>query len=188
MSKKSFNYKGYTGGIDFSLEDNVLFGKIEFINDLVSYEGNDLPELETAFREAVDDYLEMCEEIGKAPEKTMSGTFNVRVGEVLHKQLAKYAYKEDKSINDIVKLACEEYCSKRDHDKEIIEQVRTSLSNMSNRNYSFYLDSFVEKRESKPSWAALDELKQQRSNSSEELLEWGYGNSVGLSYDRNRRH
>ncbi|WP_063332082.1 type II toxin-antitoxin system HicB family antitoxin [Marinomonas sp. TW1] len=112
MSKKYFEYKGYTGSIDFSIDDSVLFGKIEFINDLVNYEAATLEELKSEFILAVDDYLETCKEINKQPEKTMSGTFNVRVGENIHKKLAVLSFKEDKSINDLVKSALNAYLEK----------------------------------------------------------------------------
>lgn len=61
-------YKGFCGSADVSLEDGVLYGKIEYINDLVTYEAVTISELKTAFHAAVDDYLETCEMIGKVPE------------------------------------------------------------------------------------------------------------------------
>lgn len=62
-------YKGYTGSIEFSEEDNLFFGKIIGIRSLVSYEGEDIDELTEDFQGAVDDYLNLCQEIGKEPEK-----------------------------------------------------------------------------------------------------------------------
>lgn len=112
MKKQYFEYEGYTGSVNFSIEDDVLFGKIEFINDLVNYEAATLGELKKEFIAAVDDYLDTCKEIGKQPEKTMSGTFNVRVGSIVHKRLAVLSFQEDKSINDIVKTAVTGYLDK----------------------------------------------------------------------------
>ena len=37
MSTKLF-YKGFTGSAEVSIEDQCLFGKIEFIGDLITYE------------------------------------------------------------------------------------------------------------------------------------------------------
>ena len=51
------NYKGFIGSVAFSEEDKVFFGKIEGIEGLVNYEGTNVQELETAFHEAVNDYL-----------------------------------------------------------------------------------------------------------------------------------
>jgi len=130
-NKRCFEYKGYTGSIDFSLDDGVLFGKIEFINDLVNYEGASLQELESAFQEEVDDYLDMCKEIGKQPDKSMSGTFNVRVGEQLHKKAGMYALKEGMKINDLMKKALSSYLDKSGnefhlhiHNEGIIENTK----------------------------------------------------------------
>ena len=50
-------YKGFTGSIDFNEEDNVFFGKIEDIDGLVNFEGSSVKELESAFHDAVDDYI-----------------------------------------------------------------------------------------------------------------------------------
>ncbi|XTD39774.1 type II toxin-antitoxin system HicB family antitoxin [Citrobacter murliniae] len=73
-------YKGYFGSVEFSLEDRVLHGKIQCVNDLVTYEAENLDGLQLAFEEAVDDYLDTCKALNKEPEKPMSGTFNVRIG------------------------------------------------------------------------------------------------------------
>lgn len=62
-------YKGYTGSIEFSEEDNLFFGKVIGIRSLLSYEGKDIDELTEDFQGAIDDYLNLCEEIEKEPEK-----------------------------------------------------------------------------------------------------------------------
>ena len=58
-------YKGYLGSVEFSAEDEVLHGRLKFIRDLVSYEGKDAKGIRAAFREAVDDYLALCEAEGR---------------------------------------------------------------------------------------------------------------------------
>jgi predicted HicB family RNase H-like nuclease len=65
----AFTYKGYTASIDHSSSDNVFHGKIAGIDDLVSFEGTTEKELEQAFQEAVDDYIETCKDLGKEPQK-----------------------------------------------------------------------------------------------------------------------
>jgi predicted HicB family RNase H-like nuclease len=54
-------YRGYFGSVAYSDEDGVLHGRLEFIRDLVTYEGKDAKGITAAFQEAVDDYLELCE-------------------------------------------------------------------------------------------------------------------------------
>ncbi len=59
-------YKGFYGSVEFSAADRVFFGKLEFINDLVNYEAEVVKDIEKAFHEAVENYLETCKEIGKS--------------------------------------------------------------------------------------------------------------------------
>jgi len=107
MKTKVLNHKGYTGTIDFSLKDNILFGKIIGIDDLVSYEAENLSQLKKAFKEAVEDYLDNCKEIGKNPDKTFSGTFNVRTSNQLHKKLSFLASSRNMKLNEVVNVACD---------------------------------------------------------------------------------
>ncbi len=103
--KDMLKYKGYYGSIHFDDEDLILFGKIEHIKALISYEGESAAELKKAFEESVDDYLAMCEHENIIPEKPFKGTFNVRVGESLHERV---------TINEFVKRALEhELASKK---------------------------------------------------------------------------
>lgn len=104
---KLMRYKGYVGSIEVSIEDNVLHGEIQCINDVVMYEGDNPKELEIAFQEAVEDYLETCEELGKSPDKTFSGSFNIRIGSELHKEIFIAASDKGLSLNDYVKKALE---------------------------------------------------------------------------------
>ncbi len=96
------NYKGYFGSVQFSEEDRVFHGKMEFIRSLVNYEGTNVDELETAFREAVDDYLELCQDQGKKPDQPFKGSFNVRTGTDLHRQAALYAQQKGLNLNKVV--------------------------------------------------------------------------------------
>lgn len=101
-------YKGFYGSVSHSIEDEVVHGKIECINNLVTYEAKTITELKVAFEEAVEDYLETCEMIGKEPEKTMSGSFNIRIGSSLHKKAYLKAKSLNLSLNEFVKSAVEE--------------------------------------------------------------------------------
>lgn len=67
--KKIMEYKGYTGSIEFSKEDNVFYGKILNIRGLITFEADTLKALPAAFRDSVDDYLKDCEEEGWEPVK-----------------------------------------------------------------------------------------------------------------------
>jgi predicted HicB family RNase H-like nuclease len=98
-------YKGYNGSAHYSAADEVFYGKLEGIDDLVNYEGASVKELIKAFNEAVEDYLETCRDIGKEPNKTYKGSFNVRIPAELHRNAAIFAAGKDISLNDFVKTA-----------------------------------------------------------------------------------
>jgi predicted HicB family RNase H-like nuclease len=100
-------YKKFIGSVRFSAEDEIFFGKIEGINDLVTFEGNSVKELKKSFSEAVDDYLELCEKKNKSFEKSYKGSFNIRLPQELHKIAAMKAKTEGISLNQLIKRAVE---------------------------------------------------------------------------------
>ena len=87
--KNTMEYKGYVGSVEFSEEDGIFFGKVMGIRSLISYEGTDARSLVEDFHGAVDDYLQLCEGQGKAPEKAYKGSFNIRIAPETHKQLVE---------------------------------------------------------------------------------------------------
>lgn len=105
-------YRGYYGSIEASTEDNCLFGKLEFIRPLVNYEGKTVAELQAAFHEAVDDYLETCKHLEREPEKPCKGSFNVRVGHKLHLAAAVAATRRGLSLNDLTRQALDQYLNR----------------------------------------------------------------------------
>lgn len=102
-------YKGYTGTVEFSAEDNILFGKVLGIEGLISYEGDSVAALREDFEAAIDDYLEMCAEKGIEPQKIYKGTFNVRIPSELHRSLAIYAASHNMTLNSTVEQAIMNY-------------------------------------------------------------------------------
>jgi predicted HicB family RNase H-like nuclease len=105
MKQTLLKYKSYQGTVEADLEERYLYGEVQFINDLISYNGTSVPELEAAFQEAVDDYLNDCAELNKTPNRTLSGSFNVRIGGDNHKALAIKSLETGQSINDLIKEA-----------------------------------------------------------------------------------
>lgn len=53
-------YRGYEALVAFDAEDRVLHGRLLCAQDVVSFEAHSVDELEGAFHEAVDDYLDQC--------------------------------------------------------------------------------------------------------------------------------
>jgi len=113
--KDMMSFKGYFGSVHYSDDDRVFFGKIEFIRALVSYEGTDVDSLKRAFEEAVDDYLEMCAQAGREPEKPFKGSFNIRLDPSLHQRLVSHAMNEGKTLNAFIKSILERAVSTEFH-------------------------------------------------------------------------
>lgn len=123
MKNDLLEYKGYYARIEFDAEEMVLRGKIEGIADLVNFESADALQITAEFHAAVDDYLAFCEEVGKKPEKTYRGTFNVRIAPDLHRKLAIVALQNGESLNATVEKAIWEYISNREDREEYLQHV-----------------------------------------------------------------
>ncbi len=54
------HYKGYVGSIEFIENKDIFYGKLEFINDLITFRGASVKELKEDFQEAVDEYIRDC--------------------------------------------------------------------------------------------------------------------------------
>jgi predicted HicB family RNase H-like nuclease len=109
---KYLEYKGYTGSIEYSKEDNLLYGKVLGIASLISYEGMTGSKLEADFRDAIDAYINLCKEQGIKPEKPYKGSFNVRLSPELHQKAALLAMEEKVSLNHFVAESIRERVSK----------------------------------------------------------------------------
>ena len=105
--KNALEYKGYTGTVEFSAPDEVFFGKINGIRDVVSFEANPVSKLKKAFKEAVEDYLVTCKELGKDPDKEFRGSFNVRVKPRIHRLAVIKSSAMKMSLNQFIERALE---------------------------------------------------------------------------------
>ncbi len=100
-------YKDFIGTVGYSSEDHLFFGKIEGIDDLVTFEGETVTELEAAFREMVDLHIADCKAEGKPIEKSYKGVFNLRISPGLHKKAARMAIVRGITLNQMIKQALE---------------------------------------------------------------------------------
>ncbi len=99
---RNLEYKGYTGSIEYSKEDKLLYGKVLGIKSLLSYEGMTGTKLEEDFRGIIDEYLAECNEKDRKPEKPFKGSFNVRLTSELHRLAALKAMEMNTSLNTFV--------------------------------------------------------------------------------------
>ena len=81
----------------------MLFGKVQGIRSLISYEGTTVQELLDDFHGAVDDYLALCAEEGTEPEVPYKGSVNIRFKKPdTHRRAAIYALTHDQSLNSFI--------------------------------------------------------------------------------------
>ena len=95
-------YKGFQGTVKFSKTDNRLFGHVLHIESTIIYHGVSVEDIQKAFNETIDAYLEFCASTNKVPNKPFSGNFNVRITPALHKAAANVAAKSGQKLNGFV--------------------------------------------------------------------------------------
>ena len=103
--KDVLRYKDFIGSVHFSAKDDCFYGKLEGVEDLVTFEGRDVAQLKRAFREAVDDYLELCHAAGRPARRSYRGSFNVRMPAELHAKAARKSALLGISLNEFVRRA-----------------------------------------------------------------------------------
>ncbi|MEN8218801.1 MAG: type II toxin-antitoxin system HicB family antitoxin [Pseudomonadota bacterium] len=95
----AMSYKGYTASIEYSAEDQCFVGHLAGIRDIVGFHGDSVNELRQSFEEAVNDYLETCEKLGKTPQQAYSGNLILRIPPQVHAAIANAAEISGKSLN-----------------------------------------------------------------------------------------
>lgn len=104
------SYKGYVGTYELDADDEMFYGKLVGIGQLVTFEADNAHDLKQAFYDSVDDYLAFCAEQGIEPDKPFKGVFNVRIDSELHRRA--YLASRDSSLNAFVGQAISEKLSR----------------------------------------------------------------------------
>lgn len=104
-------YKGYTGHVEYDDEAKIFHGEVLDTKDVITFQGSSVEEIENAFRDSIDDYLEFCRERNEKPDKPFSGRFVLRISSELHHKLYINANRSGKSINKWVVELLEETVS-----------------------------------------------------------------------------
>lgn len=68
--KNILTYKGFIGSVQFSSDEQIFFGRIEGIDDLVTFEGTTVEELEKAFKFIVEKHIQDCKQEGRSAGKS----------------------------------------------------------------------------------------------------------------------
>lgn len=95
-------YKTYIGRVEYDDEAKIFHGEVIGLKDVITFQGTSVEELEQSFKDSIDDYLAFCKERGEKPEKSFSGTFNVRISPDLHAKLVLNAQMMGVSLNNYV--------------------------------------------------------------------------------------
>ena len=105
----TMTYKGYSARIEYDDQDGILTGQIAGIRDGVGFHAGSVEQLNEAFHEAVDDYIETCAKIGKESQKPYSARVMFCVDPEVQRKAALAAESSGKSLNqwaeDVLKSA-----------------------------------------------------------------------------------
>lgn len=134
-------YNGYHASIEYDAEDNLFIGKVFGITDSLNFHGTSIEELKNTFSQCIDNYLELCEKIGKNPEKEFKGTFNVRISPELHKRVALEAAKQKITLNQYVSKALNKSFDEKANLKETIIYIPYGTKHMDWENGIDYVDN-----------------------------------------------
>jgi len=102
-------YKGYLGSIEYSNEDNCLFGKVLGMSKetCITYEGNTANELFNDFKAGIEHYLDYCQKRGIAPKQSYNGVLHIHIPVEIHHKIALFAENQGTSIDTFVRDSIE---------------------------------------------------------------------------------
>ncbi len=63
---------GYRAAIRYDDEAGLFHGEVVDTPDVITFQGTSIAELRKAFKDSVNEYLEVCAERGRNPEKVAS--------------------------------------------------------------------------------------------------------------------
>lgn len=92
-------YKGYHGQVNYDEDAKLFHGEVVGLRDVITFQGTSVDELEQAFKDSVDEYLDFCKELGRAPEKPFSGKLILRLPPEIHERAAYQAKCSGLSLN-----------------------------------------------------------------------------------------
>jgi len=95
-------YKGYRGLIMYDDDARLFYGRIVGLQDVITFQGTTVDELEEALKDSVEAYFELCEKLGQKPEKGCSGNLRLRMSPELHAGLVIEAAKKGISLNSLI--------------------------------------------------------------------------------------
>lgn len=62
-------YKGYHASVAYDAENKIFVGEVVGIADSLNFHGTTTENLNEVFEQCIDNYLMLCEKIGKTPDR-----------------------------------------------------------------------------------------------------------------------
>lgn len=93
-------YKGYRAAVTFDDSVGAFFGTVVDTRDVITFEGCSVEELRREFKFSVDDYLDVCREWGRDPDRPYSGEISFRVSSKVHRTADAAARSEGKTLEE----------------------------------------------------------------------------------------
>ena len=110
--RNMMKYKDFYASVNYEDTTSTFWGKIEGIEDVISFEANTVEKLKKEFEEAVEEYLEECKKLGKNPHKEYKGSFNIRIEPALHEKAVIFSKQFNMSLNQFVEKSIREQIEK----------------------------------------------------------------------------
>ena len=149
-------YKGFHASVEYDAEDNIFVGEVFGITDSLNFHGTSVTELKEMFEQCIDNYLELCEKIGKNPDKEFKGTFNIRIPPEMHKKAALEAAKQKITLNQYVMRAINQSFESKENIKETVIYIPYGKKQM---NWESHVDtSLTTMYHDKPIWSKKESL------------------------------
>jgi len=118
-------YKGFVGVATIDMEAGILFGRVVNTRSVITFQSENVAELEKEFRTSVDVYLEACEEEGITPERPVAGNISLRTTPELHAAVTTAAAENGVSVNRYISGLLAEHVAARRH---VIQDSGTNVA------------------------------------------------------------
>ncbi|MEE0511413.1 MAG: type II toxin-antitoxin system HicB family antitoxin [Peptococcaceae bacterium] len=115
MKKNVLEYKGYITKVQYDVQRQVLYGKVDGIIDSVDFESPTTDGAATAFKDSVNRYLAFCSNVGRRPAKPYKGQFSLRMQPKYHKEMAIWAATHDTTLNAAMELAAKQFLERENN-------------------------------------------------------------------------
>lgn len=102
-------YRGYFAEVWLDVESKMICGCVDGLSKKLTFKSENACEIEQAFHNTIDCYLENCKQRNQKPERQYRGPFSVRMDDELHRKLAFWAQRNGVSLNGAVIMAVKEF-------------------------------------------------------------------------------